>query len=446
MATNGPGGYFAAGEPTMTDTHSDEIDLSEFELFDPDIQQCPHAYYAAMRERDPVYVTDAFGVPVFLVTRHDHVLEVLHDTTTYSSRFGGTSGPSGSELNQRITALYEELDGYDRVDTMLTTDPPAQTRYRRLVNKAFTPRAVAPLESSIRELANSLIDGIIDKRQCEFVADFAVPLPVTVIATALGVPADRLDDFKRWSDDAIAGIGSAISDDERIAAERGVIEFQHYFADQIAHREREPSDDLLTTLFEARIESGPEADGEPDHPLDMAEMLSIIQQILVAGNETTTKLLTEAMRLLTENPAEWERLREDPSRAGAIVEEVLRLSTPTQGMWRVVTADTELGGTPIPARSTVVVMFASANRSAEVFATPDDFNPGRDNLSNHVAFGKGAHFCLGASLARLEARVVLEELSRRIRSLRLPDTNDFRYHPSFMLRGLIRLDLEFTPV
>jgi cytochrome P450 len=177
----------------------------------------------------------------------------------------------------------------------------------------------------------------------------------------------------------------------------------------------------------------------------MPEMLSIVQQLLVAGNETTTKLLTETMRLLANKPEEWERLRADPSRAPAVVEEALRLSTPTQGMFRIATRAHELDGVHIPEGARLVIVFASANRDESLYPDPDDFDPDRENLRDHLAFGKGIHFCLGAALSRLEGKVALEELSRRLDSFTLADDNTFEYFPSFLLRGLTRLDVDIVP-
>jgi cytochrome P450 len=312
-----------------------------------------------------------------------------------------------------------------------------------LVSRAFHPKVIAELEPTIREITVALIDSWIDKGRIEFVEEFGVPLPVRVIAKALNVPDDRLADFKRWSDDSIAGIGTNISIDERIKAEYGVNEFQHYFAEQIDKRRTDPQDDILTNLLNATVE-----DDDPEvtdkRPLDMPEMLSIIQQLLVAGNETTTKMLTEMMRLLAENPEQWEMVKKDPSRVERIVEETLRMSTPTQGMWRIVTADTELGGHPLKKGDRLIIVFSSANRDENLYDEPDTFDPDREHLRDHLAFGKGIHFCLGANLSRLEGKVALEELSKRIDSFRLADSNKYEYFPSFMLRGLTSLDVEFT--
>jgi cytochrome P450 len=393
-----------------------------------------------MRDEAPVMLIESVGM--YLVTSHELVMQVLRDPATYSSLFGGASMPLPSDAREKMIEVM--ADGYPRVPTMLTADMPEHTRYRRLVSKAFTPKVIAELEPVIRSITTRLIDSWIDSGRIEFVEQFGVPLPVEVIAHALNVPDSRMADFKRWSDDSIAGIGTNISLEQRLEAERGVNEFQHYFAAELDRRRTEPQDDLLTALLNARVD-----DDDPEvtdkRELDVPEMLSIIQQLLVAGNETTTKLLTETMRLLAENPDEWTRLKQDPSRAPQIVEEALRLSTPTQGMFRISTKDHELGGVHIPEGARMVIVFASANRDESLYPEPDAFDPDRDNLRDHLAFGKGIHFCLGAALSRLEGKVALEELSRRLERFSLPETNEFQYFPSFLLRGLTRLDVDVVP-
>ncbi|MGA1754526.1 MAG: cytochrome P450 [Ilumatobacteraceae bacterium] len=415
------------------------VDLSTFNPFDPGTLQCPFPHYAKMRDEQPVYEIPGMGIK--MVTRHDLVMQTLRDPQTFSSSFGTSGMPMSDEVRKRFAEVFAE--GYPRVGTMLTVDQPDHTRYRRLVSRAFHPKVIAELEPTIREITVRLIDSWIDKGRIEFVEEFGVPLPVRVIAKALNVPDDRLADFKRWSDDSIAGIGTNITIEDRIQAEYGVNEFQHYFAEQLNKRRTEPQDDILTNLLNATVE-----DDDPEvtdkRPLDMPEMLSIIQQLLVAGNETTTKMLTEMVRLLAENPEQWEMVKKDPSRVERIVEETLRLSTPTQGMWRIVTADTELGGYPLKKGDRLIIVFSSANRDECLYSEPDAFDPDREHLRDHLAFGKGIHFCLGANLSRLEGKVALEELSKRIESFRLADSNKYEYFPSFMLRGLTSLDIEFT--
>ena len=415
------------------------VDISTFNPFDPSTQQCPFPHYAQMREEAPVHPVPGLGV--HLVTKHDLVMQVLRDPQTYSSMFGGAGMPLSSADREKFAEVMAA--GYPRVPTMLTADQPDHTRYRRLVARAFHPKVIAEMEPIIRQITVELIESWIDKGRIEFVKEFGVPLPVRVIAKALNVPDDRLADFKRWSDDSIAGIGTNITLEQRLKAEYGVNEFQHYFAEQIELRRTHPQDDILTNLLNASID-----DDDPEvtdkRQLDMPEMLSIIQQLLVAGNETTTKSLTEMVRLLAENPEEWAALKADPSRAEKVFEETLRLSTPTQGMWRILTKDAELGGVQLTKGQRIIIVFASANRDEALYDNPDEFDPMRDHLRDNLAFGKGIHFCLGANLSRLEGKVAAEELSKRIDTITLSESNKYQYFPSFMLRGLTDLDIEFT--
>ncbi len=417
--------------------------LSQFDPFDAAALQCPHAAYARMRDEAPVLFLERLGM--WMVTRHDLVCQVLRDTATFSSRFGGPATPmasgSGSGTLDPVSAVIAE--GYPRVSTMLTEDPPEHTRFRSLVTKAFTPRAVAALEPFVRRIATDLIDAWGTRTDVEFVADFAVPLPVKAIATMLGVPSDRYADVKRWSDAFIAGIGTLQTTEQRVESERTVNEFQHFFAAELERRRAEPTDDLLTHLLQATIDESGNEPGVDPRPLDVPEILSILSQLMTAGNETTTKLLSESMRLLGEQPHEWDALRADPNRADRVVEEALRLSSPTQGMFRRVRRDAELGGVALPKGSMLIAVFAAANRDTDVFgADAEAFVPDRVNVRDHIAFGKGIHFCLGAALSRLEARVALEELARRVPSFALAERNDYAYFPSILLRGLTSLHLE----
>jgi len=430
--------------PNDPSLSSSENDLDDFNLFDPEIQQCPHMYYAKMQKERGVFETDALGTPLYLVTKYEDVAACAMNTSVFSSRFDAGSMEGNSEYARRAQELYEQEGGFDRVGTMLTVDPPEHTRYRRLVSQAFTPKAIAALEPTIRELAGQLIDELISGtaigQSLDFVELFAVPLPVAVIAKALNVPDDRLGDFKRWSDASVAGIGTNISIDERLAADREVIEFQKYFADQLELRRKTPQDDILTDLVNAQIDND-DPEGFDSAPLDIAEMLSIIQQLLVAGNQTTTHLLGEMLLLLDEHPEEWARLTEDPLYGKDVADEALRLAAPTQGMFRVVSEDTQVGSTSLSAGSRVVLMYAAANRDPEMWEHPDTFQPGREGQAKHLSFGKGPHYCVGAGLARLEARIVAETLGERLSSIQVTNRSELRYIPSFVLRGPQRIDV-----
>ncbi len=415
------------------------MDVNRFDPFGAEATACPYPQLTTLRHEQPVAWSAAANA--FVVTRHEHVMEVVRDPARFSSAFGRASRPTPPEWQARIDAVI--ADGYPRVATLLTADPPAHTRYRRLLSKAFSPRSIAAMEPTIRSIAVRLIGGVDDHQPLDFVRRFSVPLPVEVIAHALNVPDRDLAKFKEWSDASTAGIGTDIGVDAAVSSERSINEFQHYFADQIEQRRIAPQDDLLTHLLNARIDDDDDLVAESERrPLDMAEMLRILQQLLVAGNETTTSLLTDLMVMLADRPDEWQRMRREPTRIPVVVEEALRLASPSSAIWRVATTDTKLGGVSIPAGSRLIVTWMSANRDEAVFGgDADRFDPDRTNLRDHVAFGFGIHFCIGAPLSRLETRVVLEELTQRIDRYDLADDNTFEYHPSFFLRGMKRLDL-----
>ena len=409
----------------------------EFDPFSAEVMACPYPSLSRLRADAPVAWSAAANA--FIVTRHDLVMEVVRNPGRFSSQFGRAGRPVPPEWRERIDAVVAE--GSPRVAVLLTADPPAHTRHRRLVAKAFSPCAIAALEPTIRAISRRLVDSFVDGEPVEFVERFAVPLPVEVIARALNVPERDLDRFKAWSDATASAIGTDIALEQLEASERSINEFQRYFAAQLDERRAEPRDDLLTHLLEARID-----DDDPEitdrRPLDLAEMLRILQQLLVAGNETTTSLLADLMVLLARHPDEWQRMRDDPSRIPRVVEEALRLATPSSAIWRIATVDTELGATAIPAGSRLIITWMSANRDERVFGPGvDEFRPDRERLNDHVAFGFGVHHCLGAPLSRLETRVALEELTRNVASFELHDEHALRYHPSFFLRGLTRVEL-----
>lgn len=418
-----------------------------FDVSDDAVVQCPYPHYQAMRDDAPVLELDGamFGRPderIYAVSRYDDVKRILHDPVTFSSRFGTPAFKPTPELLARLREVYVD-GGWPNVSTMLTEDPPSHTRYRRLVSMAFTPKRVARLEPDIRRICEELVDGFDGERRVDFMDRFAVPLPVAAVATILEVPDTHRGEFKKWADSSVAAIGKPISDDERVAAERDIVAQQQYFASEIEARRTDPRDDFLTDLVNAELQADPEL-GVEGGSLTMAEMLSIIRQIQVAGSETTTSLMADLMVLLAEHPDEWARLKADPERAALVAEEGLRWASPNQGLYRIVTAETEVAGTPIPAGATVWVMYGSADHDDRVFADPEAFRPDRPGVRNHIAFGHGIHHCLGAALARLEAVVALQVLATRIDTISVVDREALRYGGSFILRGLEHLELDVT--
>ncbi len=421
------------------------IDLEHFDPLSPEVMQSPWEHYAAMRAQQPVLELDGArvgrpGERVFCVSRYDDVREVLLDPATFSSHHAIPAANPSPELRQRLIDVI--ASGWREVSTMLTEDPPSHTRYRGLVSKAFTPKRLGQLEPAIRAICEELVEGFERQPTVDYMNAYAVPIPVRTVAAVLDVPDTRQDDFKRWADLSVSAIGRAISDDERVEAQKAIVEQQHYFAGEIEARRTQPRDDFLTDLLNARLTQ--EDDDFEAEPLSMAEMLSIIRQIQVAGSETTVSLLAELMVILSDLPDEWERIKADHTRIPAIVEEALRLSSPNQGLFRAATTDATVGGVEIPEGSTLWVMFGSANHDDDIYENPEQFEPDRPDAIPHLAFGKGPHYCLGAALARLEARVALEVLAEHIDTINVDPEFDLRYAPSYVLRGLEALEVQFT--
>jgi cytochrome P450 len=290
------------------------------------------------------------------------------------------------------------------------------------VNRGFTPRRIAALEPRIREITRRALDRI-DPGGFDLVRDLAVPLPVTVIAELLGVDPERMEDFKRWSDAIVTAIsGTTPESRERVRGQRG--QFRRYFKEVIERRRREPRDDLVSVLIRAEEDLG---------ALTPVQILGFTVLLLVAGNETTTNLLGNTMQALLRHPDQLKKVIADPALMGGLVEEGLRYDSPVQALVRSPTRDVKLRGVEIAKGSTVLVLFASANRDERQFADPDRFDVTRESRG-HVAFGFGIHYCLGAALARLEARVAFEELLSRFRCFELLDERAERLD-SFLIRG-----------
>ncbi len=371
---------------------------------------------------------------LFLVTRYDLVIEILKNTRVFSSNFS-TLLAGKEEQDDELQKIFAQ--GWPQMNTLLTADPPEHERFRSLVNKAFTSTRINKMHNLIEQIVDELIDSFIIQSKCEFVSEFAVPLPLKVIAQQLGVPQADMPKFKQWSDSFIARLGHMLSREQEIECAKDVIAFQHYFRDVIESRQKQPQDDLITDLVQAKVAQ--------ERSLDTAELLSIIQQILVAGNETVTSALAGGMLLLTNNPQQMKLLQTDLSQLENFVEEVLRMESPTAGMWRVVTQDVKLGDVDLEVGSLVMLRFDAANRDAIKFPEGERFNVCRHNANNHLSFGYGTHFCLGATLARKEMQIAYKHLLLRLQNIRLAEEN-YQYSPNILMRGLKYLYIEFDKV
>jgi cytochrome P450 len=400
----------------------------EYTPFAPEVREDPYPYYRALRDRAPVYKVEPSGI--YAISRYADVMDIVKQPELYSSRaiqtflLGSIALPA-DQMTEDERELFSS-------PILIATDPPEHTRMRHLVNRGFTPRRIAALEARVREITRQALERI-DPADFDLVRDLAVPLPVTVIAELLGVDPERMDDFKRWSDAIVSGISGTTEEGRSLLLQaRG--QFRGYFKEVIERRRREPRDDLISLLVRAEEDLG---------ALTPVQILGFTILLLVAGNETTTNLIGNTTQALLANPEQLAKVAADPTLVPGLVEEGLRYDSPIQGLVRSPTRDVELHGVEIPKGAMMLILFASANRDERQFADPDRFDVTR-NCQGHVAFGFGIHYCLGAALARLEARVAFEELLTRFRGFeRLEDAGERL--DSFLIRGPRTLRMRAEP-
>lgn len=371
----------------------------------------PYPVYDQLRRTAPAFHDPRSGL--WMIFDYENVKRALSDSDTFSSRYG--------------------------FEWLIFLDPPRHTKLRALISRAFTPRSVANLEPRIHELVYGLLDQAIQRSEMDMAADFSVPLPMMVIAEMLGIPAASWLRFKHWAD-AILALSYTISDrgteESRAAVEKFfavTTEMNVYLTDLLQQRKTTPQDDLLTRLVEAEV------DGER---LTQEQILGFFQLLLLAGSETTTNLINNAILCLIENPDQLVRLRETPHLLPSAIEEVLRYRSPLQWMYRVARRDVEIHGKTIPAGSLVLAMIGSANRDPQQFQKADRFDIAREP-NPHIAFGLGLHFCLGAPLARLEARIALTGFLERVKSFRLASAEPWEPRKGSHVLGPTRLPICF---
>tara|TARA_B100000683_G_scaffold235236_1_gene238918 strand:- start:127 stop:1458 length:1332 start_codon:yes stop_codon:yes gene_type:complete len=411
--------------------------LEEINIFDQELMKCPHAFYKKLRDEAPVFQDPNTGI--FQVSKHELICEAARNAKVFSNDFGALQKDGGSDVYPKEAAEIMEKDGYPAVNTMLTADPPRHTKYRGLVNKAFTPKRVSDMGPEIEKKTNFIIDQFIDDGKCEVASQLAQPLPIRVIAEALGASTDDYEFFKISSQAFTDQLSGTSTPDEHIEIAKKLVKFQQYFAERLKEKEKNPTDDILSDLATLEFE---DEDGVV-RKMETPEQLSIIQQLLVAGNATTAHSITEAIKLLIENPDQMDLVINDHSLIPNMIEESLRLLTPTNNMWRIATEDTELGGVAIPAGSALLLRYGSGNRDEGLFENPDKFDVTRQNARRHIAFGQGIHVCLGMNLSRKEMYTAFPIILDRLKNMRFSKDNDFNYSPNVLLRGLDNLNIEF---
>jgi len=389
-----------------------------FNPWDESFRANPYPHYSALLSGPPRILD--MGFKFALAARYADVRAILIDHASFSS-----VPPAGM-------GFEEQQKLFGDAATMLGSDPPMQTRLRRLVSRDFTPRRIRDLESRIREIAKNLIDAAERKGEFDVMADLANPLPVMVISDLLGVPPEEYQQFKKWSDKIIEADntlpGMPIPDEIKNAFS----ELRSYFVDEIARRRKNPGTDLVSALVAAHDES---------EALSADELLQFLVLLLLAGNETTTNLIGNGMLALGRNPDSMAALRSKPELMRGAIEEMLRYDGPVQSTFRTATKETVVGGTPIALGMGAFVIIAAANRDPAQFKDPEKFDITRAP-NDHVAFGEGIHFCIGAPLARMEGSIAIGIALERFPHLRLknPDAPVI-YKGSYALRGLSRLEM-----
>jgi cytochrome P450 len=411
--------------PTANDTRA----LKDMPLFDTQTLKCPYHYDKTLRETAAVHQDPDSGV--YVVSTYDLVREVHKNPVAFSNEFTLALG-SVSKLHEDVVEAMAKTYNLGK-GTLLTIDPPAHKGYRDAVKDFFLAPNVAQYRPWTEELAQKLTADLPRGTGFDFIEHFSRPLPLSVIMHVLGIPLDMLEKTFKWTVDNVTVLSGVADTATLVAAQAGIKEEYDWFVSALDERRAQPREDLLNLVAHATYEG---------RPLTIEEQLSYCTQFLVAGNETTTATLAEGMRQLCLNPDQQEKVRNDRSLIPNLVEECLRVASPTSSMWRVSTEDYTLGGTSIPSGSAVLLKYFSSNHDEKMFDLPMEFDVTREKAKRHVAFGFGTHVCIGQHLSKLEMIIAWEQLFENSTHFRLdcpPESLD--YMPNILLRGLEELQV-----
>lgn len=393
----------------------------------------PHPWLDAAREHTPVFYDDDIGA--YFVTRYQDLVDVLRQPHVFSSQEANAFKP---EVSPVLTAAYP--DGHPGQHSMLKKDPPEHTRVRKLAQKAFTPKLIKLMEPEIRERADALLDEIVGSGRGDIIARFATILPLHVITDITGAPVEFAEDFAKWPQDYfvfVEGSPDPTPEYEQEMAERAnrILPWMTAFVED---KRTNPTPDLTSSLVHAESDDGSPA-------LSTDEVLGVLNSNLVAGIETTAILIPMLLRQLLAHAEQWDAVRADQSLLDNAIDEALRMWPPARASWRVVTEDTEIGGVLVPAGAPLLMSWAAANRDPEVFEDPATFDLHRKNANKHLSFGRYAHMCLGAPLARLETRIAIQAIIDRLPNVRLAAEQNNQWVPHAIMPRPATLELEWDP-
>ena len=414
--------------------------LDDINFLDSSLQNCPYHAYRMLRDEAPVWIDPITGF--YVISRFDDLRAVLLDSKRYSNDMRSDQGSSrerlDSERARRMYALYQEK-GWVPGATLAGRDDPNHKQMRALFNEAFRPRKIDAMDPFVRDTAYRLMDAFVDQGGCDWVKQYAVPLPLIVIGQQMGVPEKDIWQIKRWTDAWVQRLGMMQTEAEEQWSVEMEIQAQHYFQAIFERLRREPDETLLSDLVNQVIpEWGRTLTDNELHAETMADTF-------VGGSETTTNAIAYGIKLLIENPHVWLQLKSDPERyLRGFCEEVVRLEGPVQGLFRLAATDIELHGVTIPKGAMINIRYAAANRDERAFEDPAEINLEREKPGRHLGFGSGVHHCLGAPLARRELYWAFHALCSRIEDMRFVEgKNSFEVAPNYSLRALKELHIEF---
>ncbi len=414
--------------------------LEEINFLDFKLQNCPYHAYEMLRDEAPVWIDPITGF--YVITRFEDIRKLLLDTKNFSNDMRGGQGGSREQLDSeralRMNALYEEK-GWVPGATLAGRDDPNHKQMRAMFNEAFKPKKIEGMDSFVRDTAYKLMDAFVDDRQCDWIKQYAVPLPLIVIGQQMGVPEADIWKIKAWTDAWVQRLGMMQTEEEEQWSVEMEIEAQHYFQPIFERLRKEPDDTLLSDMVNRVIP-------EWERPLTDNELhAEMMADTFVGGSETTTNAIGYGLKLLIENPDVWQKLRSNPDKyLRTFCEEVVRLEGPVQGLFRMAANDIEMHGVLIPKGAMINVRYAAANRDEREFECPADLNLEREKPGRHIGFGSGIHHCLGAPLARRELFWAFQALIDRVDSMRFTaGENSFEVAPNFSLRAMQELRIEF---
>lgn len=414
--------------------------LDEINLLDVKLQNCPYHAYEMLRDEAPVWIDPITGF--YVITRFEDIRKLLLDTKNFSNDMRGGQGGSREQLDSaravRMNTLYEEK-GWVPGATLAGRDDPNHKQMRTMFNEAFKPKKIEGMDSFVRDTAYKLIDAFVDDGQCDWIKQYAVPLPLIVIGQQMGVPEADIWKIKAWTDAWVQRLGMMQTEEEEQWSVEMEIEAQHYFQPIFERLRKEPDETLLSDMVNRVIP-------EWERPLTDNELhAEMMADTFVGGSETTTNAIGYGLKLLIENPDVWQKLRSNPDKyLRTFCEEVVRLEGPVQGLFRMAANDVEMHGVLIPKGAMINVRYAAANRDEREFECPADLNLEREKPGRHIGFGSGIHHCLGAPLARRELFWAFQALIDRVDGMRFTlGANSFEVAPNFSLRAMQELRIEF---